>query len=208
MPSQEQSSILSRSQTDDDIVEIEGRILSLSFLFFRHIEMSLVSRSCTCQCHQLSCNASASNPTSEYLLFEQALRQTRQDQQQERSLDNNHLVQTLKRQHQELLTLYHRQIHVNKTDREQQTIRISQHDSQIQTDMPSSSSVQSRPVSNLQVSIKQGMDNSIGLILFHSCSKAMEHIQHRISKVPQLQMHVLSIVFSLQFEPQVLRYNN
>ena len=169
--------------------------------------MSLVSRSCTCQCHQLSCNASASNPTSEYLLFEQALRQTRQDQQQERSLDNNHLIQTLKRQHQELLTLYHRQIHVNKTDREQQTIGISQHDSQIQTDMPSSS-VQVRPVSNLQVSIQQEMNHSIGLILFHSYSKAMEHIQHRISKVLQLQMHVLSIVFSLQFELQVLHYNN
>lgn len=94
---------------------------------------------------------SASNPTSEYVLFEQALRQTRQEQQQ-RSLDNNHLIQTLKRQHQELLTLYHQQIHVNKTDREQQTIQISQHDSQIQTDMTSAASfVQSRPVNSPQV---------------------------------------------------------
>ncbi len=76
-----------------------------------------------------------SNPTNEYLLFEQVLRQTRQEQQHERSLDNNHLIQTLKRQHQELVTLYHRQIHINKTDREQQTMQINQHDSQIQTDL-------------------------------------------------------------------------
>ena len=35
MQRQEQSSILSRSQADDDIVEIDGTILS--FLFLRHI---------------------------------------------------------------------------------------------------------------------------------------------------------------------------
>jgi hypothetical protein len=50
-------------------------------------------------------------------------------------LDNNHLIQTLKRQHQELVNLYHRQIHINKTDREQQTMQINQQDSQIQTDL-------------------------------------------------------------------------
>jgi hypothetical protein len=69
-------------------------------------------------------------------LFEQALRQTRQEQQQEQSLNNNHLMQILKRQHQELMNSYHRQLHINKIDREQQTIHINQHDSQIQTDFP------------------------------------------------------------------------
>jgi len=50
-------------------------------------------------------------------------------------LDNNHLIQTLKRQHQELLDLYHRQLSINKIDREQQTNHINQNDSQIQTDL-------------------------------------------------------------------------
>ncbi|UJR22493.1 hypothetical protein I4U23_025546 [Adineta vaga] len=120
MESDQQSSILSQLQVndDDDIVEIE------------------VSRSdphpplCACQCHQ-----STSNPTADYLLFEQALRQTRQEQQNERSLNNNRLIQTLKRQHQELMTFYQRQLYINKTDREQQTIQINQHDTQIQTDI-------------------------------------------------------------------------
>ncbi len=68
-------------------------------------------------------------------MFEQALRQTREEQQHERSLNNNHLIQTLKRQHQELLDLYHRQLSINKIDREQQTNHINQNDSQIQTDL-------------------------------------------------------------------------
>ena len=127
--SHQQSSVLSRSQMDDDIVEIEGKRF---FLSKSSSIIYLVTPSCNCQCHQSILN---SNPTNEYLLFEQALRQTRQEQQNERSLDNNHLVQTLKRQHQELVTLYHRQIHINKTDREQQTMKINQHDSQIQTDL-------------------------------------------------------------------------
>ncbi len=104
----------------------------------------LVSPSCTCQCHQSTLNL---NPTNEYFLFEQALRQTRQEQ--ERSLDNNHLIQTLKRQHQELVTLYHRQIHINKIDREQQTIQINQHDSQIQTDLSTIQQQNYKP--NIQV---------------------------------------------------------
>ncbi|CAF1352884.1 unnamed protein product [Adineta ricciae] len=121
MESEHQSSILSQSHTndDDDIVEIEN-----------------VSRSdphptlCTCQCHH-----NAPNSTADYLLFEQALRQTRQEQQQERSLNNNRLIQTLKRQHQELMTFYQRQLYINKIDREQQTIQINHNDTQIQTDI-------------------------------------------------------------------------
>jgi hypothetical protein len=96
---------------------------------------NIQSPSCTCQCHQSTSNSLLTNPSSEYLLFEQALRQTREEQQQERSLNNNHLIQVLKRQHQELLNLYNRQLSINKIDREQQTNHINQHDSQIQTDL-------------------------------------------------------------------------
>ena len=108
----------------------KSKVRSIRAHLFRSM-ICLVSPACTCQCHQSALNP---NPTNEYLLFEQALRQTRQEQQQEGSLNNNQLIQTLKRQHQELVTLYHRQIHINKTDREQQTMQINQHDSQIQTD--------------------------------------------------------------------------
>lgn len=114
------------------------------------MHLALASPSCTCQCHQ----STSIHPSNEYLLFEHALRQTRHEQQQERSLDNNQLIQTLKRQHQELLTLYHRQIHINKIDQEQQTMKISQHDSQIQTDLPAT--ILTRPI-NAQVSIDQHM---------------------------------------------------
>lgn len=77
-------------------------------------------------------------------MFEQALKQTRQEQQQqEQAFNNNHLIQTLKRQHQELLNLYHRQLSINKIDREQQTVRINQHDSQIQTDLITTQQTQS-----------------------------------------------------------------
>ncbi len=96
---------------------------------------NIQSPSCTCQCHQSTSNSLSTNPSNEYLLFEQALRQTREEQQHERSLNNNHLIQTLKRQHQELLDLYHRQLSINKIDREQQTNHINQNDSQIQTDL-------------------------------------------------------------------------
>ena len=85
---------------------------------------------CTCQCHY-----NAPNSTADYLLFEQALRQTRQEQQHERSLNNNRLIQTLKRQHQELMTFYQRQLYINKIDREQQTTQINHNDTQIQTDI-------------------------------------------------------------------------
>lgn len=67
-------------------------------------------------------------------MFEQALRQTRQEHKPSFK-NNNHLIQTLKRQHQELLNLYQRQLSINKIDREQQTIHVNQHDSQIQTDV-------------------------------------------------------------------------
>jgi hypothetical protein len=96
----------------------------------------------------MTSNCLLPTPTNEYLLFEQALQHTRQDQQQEKSLSNNRLIQTLKRQHQELMNLYHRQLHINKTDREQQTNQINQHDSQVQTDL---STVQQTYKSNIQV---------------------------------------------------------
>lgn len=76
---------------------------------------------------------------NEYLLFEQALKQTRLEQQQEKSLVNNRLIQTLKRQHEELANLYQqnqKQIQKKTIDREQQTIKHRLHDSQIQTDIP------------------------------------------------------------------------
>lgn len=169
--------------------------------------MCLASPSCSCQCHHSTSNVSSSIPPSnEYLLFEQVLRQTRQEQQQEHLLDNNQLIQTLKRQHQELLTLYHRQIHINKTDREQQTMQISQNDSQIQTDLPSNTST--RTVNSQVLIIHPHTNDSLIEFGFGFSSKLMEHIQHRISKVQPPIMHVLSIVFLLLFERQVLRYNN
>jgi hypothetical protein len=120
MESEQQSSMLSRSRNDDDIVVLTT---------------DTHSQPCTCQCHQTTSDSLLPSPTNEYVLFEQALKQARQEQQQERSLNNNRLVQTLKLQHQELMNFYQRQLYINRTDREQQTIPINQHDSQIQTDL-------------------------------------------------------------------------
>ncbi|CAF3155879.1 unnamed protein product, partial [Rotaria sp. Silwood2] len=123
MESDQQSSEFSRSQIDDDIIETEESTSNT------HTQL------CTCQCHQNTSNSIIINPTNEYLLFEQALQQTRQEEQQKETLNNNCLLQTLKRQHQELMDLYQKQININKIDREQQTIQINQNDSQIQTDL-------------------------------------------------------------------------
>lgn len=75
---------------------------------------------------------------NEYLLFEQALKQTRLEQQQEKSLANNRLIQTLKRQHEELVNIYQqsqKQTQKKTIDREQQTIKHRLHDTQMQTDI-------------------------------------------------------------------------
>ena len=88
---------------------------------------------------------SSSLLTNEYVLFEQALKQTRKEQEQERSLNKNRLLQTLKRQHEELLSLYQQSKSskphdLSRTDREQQTIRLHSNDSQIQTDFSTTNS--------------------------------------------------------------------
>ena len=97
------------------------------------------SSSCNCQCH-----LSTSPLNNEFVLFEQALKQIRLEQEQEKSLTNNHLIQTLKRQHDELLSIYQQNkilkptttsITPNRIDREQQTIKLRSNDSQIQTDL-------------------------------------------------------------------------
>ena len=93
--------------------------------------------SCTCQCH-----LSISPLNNEFLLFEQALKQIRNEQEHEKSLTNNHLIQTLKRQHDELLSIYQQNKIIKpvsstgttRIDREQQTIKLHSNDSQIQTD--------------------------------------------------------------------------
>jgi len=96
---------------------------------------ALNSDSCTCRCHK-----PISPLNDEYLLFEQALKKTRQEQQQERLLNNNRLIQTLKRQHEELINIYQQNkdqklLNIRKIDREQQTLKLNLHDSQIQTDL-------------------------------------------------------------------------
>ena len=76
--------------------------------------------------------------TDEYLLFEQALQQTRQEQEQEQqqqAFASNRLLQTLKQQHEELMTFYQKQIQTTRVDREQQTIDVAHQDFQIQTDL-------------------------------------------------------------------------
>ncbi|CAF0742129.1 unnamed protein product [Adineta steineri] len=151
MENEQQSSILSQSQNDEDIVEIEASTSDT------HPPL------CTCQCHQTISNAQSAN---EYLQFEQALRQTRQEQQQDRSLNNNRLIQTLKRQHEDLMNFYQKQLYKSKIDREQQTTKINQHDSQIQTDI---STIQQQPPppqnlrpTTLQINGKHSTPNSKG----------------------------------------------
>lgn len=135
----EQPSILSRSQADDDIVEIEGsynaKLISINSFSFLATSSNDSSHHCTCECHK-----SISPLNNEYFLFEQALKQTRLEQQNEKFLNNNRLIQTLKRQHDELINIYQqnknqKQISIKKIDREQQTIKFNSHDSQIQTDV-------------------------------------------------------------------------
>lgn len=103
------------------------------FFILLAFNSNLQSRSCTCQCHQSTCQTLTSNSTNDYFIFEQALRQTRQEHQE--TIQNNQLIQILKDQHQELMKLYHRQLHMNKIDRGQQTNELNQHDQIVQTDM-------------------------------------------------------------------------
>ncbi|UJR26593.1 hypothetical protein I4U23_007913 [Adineta vaga] len=121
----EQISTTTRPQTDDDIVEIKIPLNE------HH------SQSCTCHCHK-----PVSPHNDDYLLFEQALKQTRQEQQQQKLLNSNCLIQTLKRQHEELINLYQqnknqKSFSPTKIDREQQTLKLNVHDSQMQTDVVS-----------------------------------------------------------------------
>ncbi|CAF4711383.1 unnamed protein product, partial [Rotaria magnacalcarata] len=80
------------------------------------------------------CHKPNSPHNNDYVQFEQALKQARLEQQQERSLNNNRLIQTLKRQHEELLNIYQqnkslKQFNLTKIDREQQTTKLNQNDS-------------------------------------------------------------------------------
>ncbi|CAF0764901.1 unnamed protein product [Adineta ricciae] len=110
-----------QSHVDDDIVEIEATSNA-----FR-------SDSCMCLCHKPVLSAN-----DDYILFERALIQIRQKQQQERLLNNNCILQTLKRQHEELINIYQQNKNpksstATKIDQEQQT-KSNVRDSQIQTD--------------------------------------------------------------------------
>ncbi|CAF1300568.1 unnamed protein product [Rotaria sp. Silwood1] len=141
-------SITSRSRIDDDIVEIQETSNNDN------------SHTCTCQCHK-----SNSPLNNEYFLFEQALKQARLEQQQERSLTNNRLIQTLKRQHEELINIYQqnkiqKQINLTKIDREQQTIKLNQHDSQVQTDFTT--------INNSKISPKQQKSLIIPTLTSHT----------------------------------------
>ncbi|CAF1518995.1 unnamed protein product, partial [Adineta ricciae] len=121
MECEEQVSTHMQSHVDDDIVEIEATSNA-----FR-------SDSCMCLCHKPVLSAN-----DDYILFERALKQIRQKQQQERLLNNNCILQTLKRQHEELINIYQQNKNpksstTTKIDREQQT-KSNVRDSQIQTD--------------------------------------------------------------------------
>lgn len=93
------------------------------------------THSCACQCHQ-----SDRLLSNDYILFEQALKQTRFEQ--EKLVNKNRLIQTLKRQHDELMQIYQQNKYSKqqyqqqtKVDREQQTIQLDRQDSPVQTDM-------------------------------------------------------------------------
>ena len=75
---------------------------------------------CTYVCRQITSDSILINSVDEYNLFEQALQKIRQEEQCERSLSSNPLIQTLKRQHRELMNIYHKQFRKNKIDQEQQ----------------------------------------------------------------------------------------
>lgn len=123
---------------DDDIVEIERKHLFILkkieyFSFKLALHSNLQSHSCSCQCHQSTSQTLISNSTNDYFIFEQALRQTRQEHQE--TIQNNQVLQTLKNQHSELMKLYHRQLYLSKIDREQQTNQFDRHDQFVQTDI-------------------------------------------------------------------------
>lgn len=118
------------------------RLVALFRSHAEHVSLAIstqTSSSCNCQCH-----LSTTPLNNEFVLFEQALKQIRLEQEQEKSLTNNHLIQTLKRQHDELLSIYQQNkiikpttasIATTRIDREQQTIKLRSNDSQIQTDL-------------------------------------------------------------------------
>ena len=100
-----------------------------------HSTVQSHSHSCHCDCHQ---SMRTMTSTDEYLLFEQALQQTRQEQEQEQqqhAFATNRLLQTLKQQHEELMTFYQQQVQTKRIDREQQTVSVGHQDFQIQTDL-------------------------------------------------------------------------
>ena len=67
-------------------------------------------------------------------LMDHALPKEEQEQQQH-AFATNRLLQTLKQQHEELMTFYQKQVQTKRMDREQQTISVGHQDFQIQTDL-------------------------------------------------------------------------
>ena len=134
------SSYHSTSQLDAEGTEMDGQQksillqespLSLSRHLASNSSLSTVhSPSCHCECHQ---STRTMTSTDAYLLFEQALQQTRLEQEQ--AFAASRLLQTLKQQHEELLSFYQKQVQTEKIDREQQTISVHRQDFQIQTDL-------------------------------------------------------------------------
>ena len=89
---------------------------------------------CTCSCHQNPNATNQSDQLDDLLRFEQALEQTRHEEQAQRAKKNTQLLQLLKQQHDELMNFYLKQIQIQKIDREQQTSPIAQRHFQGQTD--------------------------------------------------------------------------
>ena len=100
------------------------------------IEEISTTSNCTCRCHLPS-----SPLNDEYQMFEKALQKTRLECEQEKLMQNNPLIQTLKRQHEELVNFvqqnkkFSRPNPVAQVDREQQTNKLICQDFQIQTDL-------------------------------------------------------------------------
>ena len=94
------------------------------------------SSSCICTCHRNS-DANVKTRSTDFddlLRFQQALEQTRLEEQLERTKKNSKLLQLLKDQHDDLMKFYLKQIQIKKIDREQQTSPIEQRNFHGQTD--------------------------------------------------------------------------
>jgi hypothetical protein len=96
-------------------------------------------QTCSCSCHQTAVNSSDLLSNDEYLRFEQALQQLRQEQQLEKYNTypiTSRLLRAFKDQHDGLMNLYEKHIPTKKIDREQQTsITNDEHDVHMQTDV-------------------------------------------------------------------------